>query len=192
MKYSDLVKFEPIESVIQLEQANSAAAVRKLVQTFVISKRMANLPGWVLTGVVHDPKAAPSSTRLSLAPAMHHFHFTPSARGIRLHPCIYRMAGNYPRIPGVTPGLGLVHYPLLPGTHRLSLPLWSGRSAPPPQTSRWSAGQHVPVPMALRAPKTDPASKTGGVLFTVDDPKRRSHTPASLRSPVSTALRGYN
>jgi energy-coupling factor transporter ATP-binding protein EcfA2 len=41
MKYSDLVKFEPIESVIQLEQANSVAAVRQLVQTFVISKRMA-------------------------------------------------------------------------------------------------------------------------------------------------------
>src|SRR5437764_1718529 len=41
MHYSDLVKFEPIESVIQLEQANSIAAVRQLVQTFVISKRMA-------------------------------------------------------------------------------------------------------------------------------------------------------
>lgn len=41
MKYSDLVKFEPIESVIQLEQADSHAAVRHLVQTFVISKRMA-------------------------------------------------------------------------------------------------------------------------------------------------------
>ena len=37
MKYSDLVKFEPIESVIQLEQADSPAAVRQLVQTFVIS-----------------------------------------------------------------------------------------------------------------------------------------------------------
>jgi ABC-type transport system involved in cytochrome bd biosynthesis fused ATPase/permease subunit len=41
MKYSDLVKFEPIESVVQLEQADSPAAVRRLVQTFVISKRMA-------------------------------------------------------------------------------------------------------------------------------------------------------
>ena len=41
MKYSDLVKFEPIESVIQLEQSNSADAVRQLVQTFVISKGMA-------------------------------------------------------------------------------------------------------------------------------------------------------
>ena len=36
MKYSDLVKFEPIESVIQLEQADSVEAVRQLVPTFVI------------------------------------------------------------------------------------------------------------------------------------------------------------
>ncbi len=41
MKFSDLVKFEPIESVIQLEQADSLAAVKQLVQTFVISDRMA-------------------------------------------------------------------------------------------------------------------------------------------------------
>src|ERR1035437_6167242 len=41
MKYSDLVKFEPIESVIQLEQADSLAAARQLVETFVISQRMA-------------------------------------------------------------------------------------------------------------------------------------------------------
>jgi energy-coupling factor transporter ATP-binding protein EcfA2 len=41
MKYNNLVKFEPIESVIQLEQADSPAAVRQLIQTFVISKRMA-------------------------------------------------------------------------------------------------------------------------------------------------------
>jgi len=41
MKYSDLVKFEPIETVIQLEQADSPAAVRQLVETFVISDRMA-------------------------------------------------------------------------------------------------------------------------------------------------------
>lgn len=41
MKYKDLLKFEPIESVIQLEEADSPAAVRRLVETFVISKRMA-------------------------------------------------------------------------------------------------------------------------------------------------------
>lgn len=40
MKYSDLVKFDPIESVIQLEQADSLSAVKHLVQTFVISERM--------------------------------------------------------------------------------------------------------------------------------------------------------
>jgi energy-coupling factor transporter ATP-binding protein EcfA2 len=40
MKYSDLVHFEPIETVIQLEQADSLAAVRQLVQTFVVSKGM--------------------------------------------------------------------------------------------------------------------------------------------------------
>ena len=31
------------------------------------------------------------------------------------------MAGNYPRIPGIALGLGLVHYPLLPITRRLAL-----------------------------------------------------------------------
>jgi energy-coupling factor transporter ATP-binding protein EcfA2 len=41
MKYSDLVKFEPIETIIQLEQADSLAAVLEHVQTFVISKRVA-------------------------------------------------------------------------------------------------------------------------------------------------------
>src|SRR5271157_641233 len=41
MKYRQLVGFEPIESVIQLEQADSPDAARQLVQTFVISDRMA-------------------------------------------------------------------------------------------------------------------------------------------------------
>lgn len=43
------------------------------------------------------------------------------------------MAGNYPRIPGVTLGLGLVHYPLLSVTHRSALLVQSGRLAPPPR-----------------------------------------------------------
>jgi hypothetical protein len=43
--------------------------------------------------------------------------------GIRLH---HAMAGNYPRIPGVTLGLGLVHDLLLPVTHRLTLLVQSG------------------------------------------------------------------
>ncbi|MEW6662085.1 MAG: DUF6079 family protein [Bacillota bacterium] len=41
MKYGDLIQFEPIESVVQLRAADEAAAARQLVQTYVISKEMA-------------------------------------------------------------------------------------------------------------------------------------------------------
>jgi hypothetical protein len=74
---------------------------------------------------------APSSTRLSLVTpfAAHNLHFLGNG-GIWLH---LAMAGNYPRIPGITLGLSLVHYPLLSVTHRLALLGQLGRSAPPPQ-----------------------------------------------------------
>ena len=41
MKYSDLVKFDPIESVVDIRKANSIDGVLELVQTFVISNGMA-------------------------------------------------------------------------------------------------------------------------------------------------------
>jgi len=41
MKYGDLIQFEPIESVVQLRDADNAAAARQLVQTYVISPEMA-------------------------------------------------------------------------------------------------------------------------------------------------------
>jgi predicted ATPase len=41
MKYGDLIQFEPIESVVQLRSANSSAAARQLVETYVISAEMA-------------------------------------------------------------------------------------------------------------------------------------------------------
>ena len=41
MKYGDLIQFEPIESVVQLRDANEATAARQLVQTYVISEEMA-------------------------------------------------------------------------------------------------------------------------------------------------------
>ena len=41
MKYSDLIDFEPIESIIQLREADSHDKARNLVETFVISDRMA-------------------------------------------------------------------------------------------------------------------------------------------------------
>lgn len=41
MKYGDLIQFEPIESVVQLRDADVASAARQLVQTYVISEEMA-------------------------------------------------------------------------------------------------------------------------------------------------------
>src|SRR5271155_3432235 len=45
MKYSDLIQFEPIETVVQLREADIASDARRLVETFVISDRMAELLG---------------------------------------------------------------------------------------------------------------------------------------------------
>src|SRR5690242_12490938 len=42
MLYRDLVQFDPIESVIQLRSANEKEAAANLVQTYVISDRMAD------------------------------------------------------------------------------------------------------------------------------------------------------
>ena len=41
MKYNDLIEFDPIESVVQLRDADEAAAARQLVKTYVISEEMA-------------------------------------------------------------------------------------------------------------------------------------------------------
>src|ERR1017187_5408558 len=42
MKYSELIQFQPIESVIELRQANKTAQAREHVSTYVISDDMAN------------------------------------------------------------------------------------------------------------------------------------------------------
>lgn len=41
MKYRELIQFEPIESVVQLRDADEANAARKLIETYVISEEMA-------------------------------------------------------------------------------------------------------------------------------------------------------
>jgi hypothetical protein len=43
MKYADLIQFEPIETVVQLREADVAQEARRLVESFVISERMAEL-----------------------------------------------------------------------------------------------------------------------------------------------------
>jgi hypothetical protein len=42
MRYRDVVEFEPIETVIQLREADEAGPARRLVQTYVVSDRMAD------------------------------------------------------------------------------------------------------------------------------------------------------
>ena len=41
MKYSELIEFQPIESIIQLRDANRKATAKELVSTYVISEQMA-------------------------------------------------------------------------------------------------------------------------------------------------------
>ena len=42
MLYKDLVQFTPIETVIQLHDAENESAAKNLVETYVISETMAN------------------------------------------------------------------------------------------------------------------------------------------------------
>ena len=42
MLYRDLVQFTPIETIIQLRDAEKESAAKNLVQTYVISDAMAN------------------------------------------------------------------------------------------------------------------------------------------------------
>ncbi len=42
MRYRDLIQYEPIESVIQIREADQEARARELVETYVISQRMAD------------------------------------------------------------------------------------------------------------------------------------------------------
>ncbi len=42
MQYKDLVQFTPIETIIQLRDADQLRNARNLVQTYVISEQMAN------------------------------------------------------------------------------------------------------------------------------------------------------
>ena len=46
MKYSELITFQPIESVIQLRDANRQASARKLVASYVISNERFQIRSW--------------------------------------------------------------------------------------------------------------------------------------------------
>src|SRR5437868_59093 len=58
MKYSELIQFEPIETVVQLREANSESDARRLVETFVISERMAEMLGGIVIPQLQFAKPA--------------------------------------------------------------------------------------------------------------------------------------
>ena len=88
------------------------------------------------------------------------------------------MAGNYPRIPGITLGLGLVHYPLSLAISRFALLAQSGWSAPPP---RWSRDGETNNMSQFRWHHTRQRRvllrRPAGFVIAVDDPIGRSHRP---------------
>ena len=58
MKYRDLIQFEPIETVVQLRDADRVATARQLVSTYVISEEMAErLIGIVIPNLQFDQPA---------------------------------------------------------------------------------------------------------------------------------------
>jgi hypothetical protein len=63
MKYSELIQFEAIETVVQLREADSAVEARRLVETFVISDRMADLLGTLVFPQLQFDKPADNKGR---------------------------------------------------------------------------------------------------------------------------------
>ena len=58
MKYRDVIQFEPIESVVQLRDADELVAARRLIETYVISEEMAErLSDVVFTNLQFDQPA---------------------------------------------------------------------------------------------------------------------------------------
>jgi hypothetical protein len=63
LKFGDLIQFEPIESVIQLLDANRPGEAKKLVETYVISDDMAERIAKLM--IPQIPSTSPSITRAS-------------------------------------------------------------------------------------------------------------------------------
>lgn len=58
MKYADLIQFDPIESVVQLRDADKTSAAHQLVSTYVISREMADrLTNLVIPQIQFDKPA---------------------------------------------------------------------------------------------------------------------------------------
>jgi hypothetical protein len=101
-------------------------------------------------------------------------------------------AGNYPRIPGITPGLSLVHYPLSFATHRFALLGQSGGSAP--RSQGHPRGRATNDMSQFRwfhlRPRRILLLRPAGFSVTVDDPSGRSHHPRARGLPRVNSAAG--
>src|SRR4051794_13630943 len=98
--------------------------------------------------------------------------------GIRL--CL-PTAGNFPRIPSVTPGLGLVHYPRRPRCCRWTLRLPSSRLAP--RSEDRARGHLSQFRDDHRHERRRSARKTGGVVGHHGRPYEEAPSPAGQLPP---------
>ena len=71
MKYADLVHFEPVETIIQIRQADEKQKARELVESYVISDRMAEqITDVVFPQLQYDqPQDNKGFDRATMAPA---------------------------------------------------------------------------------------------------------------------------
>jgi hypothetical protein len=92
-------------------------------------------------------------------------------------------AGNYPRIPSITLGLGLVHYPLLFATHRYTLLGQSSRSAPPSRRAAAERRTTCPSSDSSTYVRDGPCSKDRRDYSHRGRPHEKVPLPASPKAP---------
>jgi hypothetical protein len=115
-----------------------------------------------------------------------HLHFLGTG-GIQL---CHQTAGNYPRIPGVTPGLGLVHDPLRPCHAPVGSAL-QGRAGRRLGPASRAAGRMSQFRGDHGRRRRRPTRKTGGVVGPRGQPWRRAPPPAGRSLPrVNSAAEG--
>ena len=109
MKYSDIIQFQPIETVVQLREADSEQDARRLVETFVISDRMADLLrdlvvpqlqfGQPLDSkgllVVGNYGTGKSHLMAVLSAVAEHQEFAPLLRNLDVASCAAKVAGCF-------------------------------------------------------------------------------------------------
>ena len=152
MKYSDLIQFEPIETVVQLREADTAADARRLVETFVISDRMAELLDELVFPQLQFSKPADNKGILVVGNyGTGKSHLMAVVSAVAEHPDlasrltnqkVAEQAADYLRPVSCDPGGDRFHDNVVAGHCVFGLGGWPG----------WSRG-HIRVPINRRSPR---------------------------------------